>query len=120
VVDDYEPEDTASGYATHDWFPVGGPVVIRLMPEIGVDVPLFPRSDDTDEMVPEDLLAKLMRWQSDFAQNFHFERGWNSTIARDRWAADAVPLEAALRQALKGKADLVVDLWPLPWSGPRP
>jgi hypothetical protein len=117
---DSESDDTPKTYAPHDWFAEGQPVVIRFMPEYGVDVPLFPRSDFTDALVPEDLLAELMRWQSEFDENFHYEKGWQSTEVRDRWAAEAVPLEDALREALKGKADLVVDLWPLPWSGPCP
>jgi hypothetical protein len=116
-----DPEsDDIQTYATHDWFPDGDPVVIRFMPEYSVEVPLFPQSDDTDALIPEDLLAKLIRWQSEFDENFHYEKGWKSTEVRDRWAAEAVPLEAALRETLKGKADLVVDLWPLPWIGPRP
>jgi hypothetical protein len=82
--------------------------------------PLFPQSDDTDALVPEDLLAKLIRWQSEFSENYHYETGWKSTEVRDRWAAEAIPLGAELRKALNGKADLVVDLWPLPWNGPRP
>ena len=95
-------------------------VVIRMMPEYSVDVPLFPQSDFTDALVPEELLARLIRWQKEFDENFHWDHGWQSTEVRDRWAAEAVPLEAALRMALEGKADLVVDLWPLPGSGPRP
>jgi hypothetical protein len=120
MANDSESDDRPKTYAPHDWFQDGDPVVIRFMPEYSADVPLFPRSDDTDALVPEDLLAKLMRWQSEFDENFHWEKGWKSTEVRDRWAAEAVPLENALREALKGKADLVVDLWPLPWSGPRP
>jgi hypothetical protein len=90
------------------------------MPEYGVDVPLFPQSDFTVALVPEELMSKLMRWHEVFEENFHWENGWRSPEVRDRWAADAVPLEAELRLALAGKADLVVDLWPLPGSGPRP
>jgi hypothetical protein len=115
-----ESGKTGKTYAPHDWFAEGEPVIIRFMPEYTVEVPLFPQSDDTVVLVPEDLLAKLIRWQREFDQNYHWETGWRSEVIRDRWAAEAVPLEAALREALEGKADLVVDLWPLPWSGPRP
>lgn len=31
-----------------------------------------------------------------------------------KWADDALLLEAELRKALEGKAELKVDLWPLP------
>jgi hypothetical protein len=117
--DDLPLDDDPKTYAPHDWFRDGQPVVIRLMPEYGTDIPLFPRSDFTDVLVPEELMGKLMRWQEVFLENFYWEKGWRSREVRDRWAADAVPLEAELRNTLAGKADLVVDLWPLPWSGPR-
>jgi len=90
------------------------------MPEYSVEIPLFPQSDDTNALVPEHLLAQLIRWQSEFDENFHYEKGWKSTEVKDRWAAEADPLEAALRETLKGKVDLVVDLSPLPRGGPRP
>jgi hypothetical protein len=120
MASDANAGSSSETYAPHDCFPDGVPVVIRLMPGYSVDVPLFPRSDFTDALVPGDLLAKLIRWQKEFDHNYHWETGWRSTEVRDRWAGEAVPLEASLRDALRGKADLVVDLWPLPWSGPRP
>jgi hypothetical protein len=113
MVNESESDDTPKTYPPHDWFADGDPVVIQLMPDYGADVPLFPQSDYTDALVPEDLLAKLIRWQSEFLSNYHVDSGWRSPEARDRWADEAVPLEAALREALEGKADLVVDLWPL-------
>jgi hypothetical protein len=108
-----EPKDAPIAYAQHDWFPDGQPVVLRLMPEYNVEVPLFPQSDYTDALVPKSLLAKLMKWQEDFETDFHYETGWRSLEAKERWAAQASPLETELRSALAGKADLVVDLWPL-------
>jgi hypothetical protein len=116
VTEEARSNESPKTYAPHDWFPDGVPVVIRFQPEYGVEVPLFPQSDDTDALVPRDLLARLIRWQSEFDQNYHYEKGWKSGEVRDRWAAEAVPLEAELRVALGGKADLVVNLWPLPSS----
>jgi hypothetical protein len=100
-------------YVKHDWFSEGQPVVLRLYPEYSVKVPLFPLSPDTDSLLPEPLRTRLMAWQKDFDLNFRWDTGWRSEEARTRWAAEAVPLEAELREALEGKADLVVDLWPL-------
>ena len=101
----------------HDCFPEGEPIVLRLAPdygvEISVEVPLWPSSDDTDALVPEPLLVKLKKWQRDFASNYRYEGGWVSDEARIRWATQAGELEAELRAVLAGKAELVVDLWPL-------
>jgi hypothetical protein len=40
MASDSESDNNPKTYAPHDWFPDGIPVVIRLMPEYGVDVPL--------------------------------------------------------------------------------
>jgi hypothetical protein len=58
-------------------------------------------------------MARQKSWQKLFDQNYRWDLGWRSEDARDKWAAEAVPLEATLRIALEGKADFVVDLWPL-------
>lgn len=113
VSNDAESNRSDKTDGPHDWFEEGEPVVIRLMPEFGVDVPLFPQSDFTEALVPEDLLAKLISWQGQFLDNYVFETGRRSPDARDRFAADAGPLETALREALQGKAELEVDLWPV-------
>lgn len=98
--DDFPSDDKPKTYAPHDWFRDGQPVVLRFMPEYGTRVPLFPRSDFTDALVPEELMSKLIRWQEDFLENFHWEDGWRSPDVRDRWAVDAVSLASELRQAL--------------------
>lgn len=89
------------------------PSVVTLMPEYGVDVPLWPLEESTDRLVPQELLAKLMAWQAFFDNNFRWDTGWCSEDAKSRWADEAVGLEAELREALTGKAEVVVDLWPL-------
>jgi hypothetical protein len=100
-------------HAKHEWFAEGQAVVIQLSPEYNAKVPLFPLSDDTNGLVPKPLLGRLMAWQKDFNSSFDWDTGWRSDEAKTKWAAEAIPLEAELRQALEGKADLVVDLWPL-------
>jgi hypothetical protein len=89
------------------------PTVVTLAPEYCVDVPLWPLGDATDNLVPPALLEKLMAWQALFDNNCHHKTGWLSEDAKSRWAEEAVGLEAELRAALAGKAEVVVDLWPL-------
>jgi hypothetical protein len=89
------------------------PSKVTFSPDYGAPSPLWPLSDATDAMVPEALLVKLVAWQEEFDSNFGWEMGWRSDEAKARWAEEAVGLEAELREALAGKAELVVDLWPL-------
>jgi hypothetical protein len=108
------PAFEAEGRPAHDWFADGQPIVLRLFPEwvVGL-VPVFPQSDDTDALIPEGLLERLIAWNDYFNANCHWERGWQSEEVKTKWAEEARPLVAELRDALKGKAKLVVDLWPL-------
>lgn len=86
---------------------------VRLAPDYSAPSPLWPQSDETDTLVPQSLLVKLVAWQRDFDASFRWDSGWNSDEARTRWAADAEHLAAELEAALVGKARLIVDLWPL-------
>ena len=89
------------------------PMSIRLSPDYSAPSPLWPSSDATDALVPKELLARLIMWQRDFDGNYHWESGWTSEEAKARWAGQAAELEADLRVALDGRAELTVDLWPL-------
>jgi hypothetical protein len=64
-------------------------------------------------MVPSKLLAKLGTWQALFGNNLDYLAGWRSEEVKSRWPEEAVELGAELRDALAGKAEVVVDLWPL-------
>jgi hypothetical protein len=44
--------------------------------------------------------------------------GWRSEEDMNRWASEANALVAELQTALEGKAELEVDLWPLPSGNP--
>ena len=90
-----------------------GPPSVRLSPDYGAPSPLWPLSDAPDALGPEALLARLVAWQQDFDANFRWDSGWQSNEAKARWAAEAAVLVGDLRMALAGKAELVVDLWPL-------
>jgi len=89
------------------------PTSVRLSPDYSAPSPLWPSSDKTDAFVPESLLTRLIAWQRDFDTNFRWDTGWETQEAKIRWANEAETLEAELREALRGKAELTVDLWPL-------
>ena len=110
------PRFQAEGRPPHDFFADGQVIRLRLSPDYTPSewVPLWPSSDCTDALVSPDLLHELIAWQEVFLQNFHPDKGWRSKEAMDHWAAKAIQLEAELRAELAGKANLEVDLWPLP------
>jgi hypothetical protein len=59
------------------------------------------------------LLDRLAAWQEEFDSNFHWQQGWRSEDARDRWANEAQDLARDVRAELGTRAELFVDLWPL-------
>jgi hypothetical protein len=93
------------------------PTVVILSPDYMADLPLW-RGDggrlawQITKFSPE-LLDRLASWQKEFDSNFHWDNGWRSTTARDRWAAGAQDLAAEVRTQLGSRAELIVDLWPL-------
>lgn len=89
---------------------------VRLMCEHGVEVPLFPQPAFIESLVPPELLVRLKSWQEDFERSSHWDQGWASVEARDRWARTGREIEPVLRSALAGKAE-VADLWPLRSEG---
>ena len=97
----------------HECFPDDEPIVIRMAPDWGAEVPLWPQSDDTDRLIPAPLLARLVLWQEVFLNNYTLDEWWRSIESKERWEATAEELEPEVREALRGKAELVVDLWPL-------
>jgi hypothetical protein len=92
--------------------------VIILSPDWTVNVPLWPRSDTVDELVPESLLAKLINWQTIFESNYRWSEGprpegWLSAEAKDQWEQAVPDLVVELTTALEGRARLIVNLWPI-------
>jgi hypothetical protein len=73
------------------------PERVKLMPEHGVDVPLWPRTPDTDALIPPDLLERLARWQQVFDDYFDHVIGWKGDTVRLPWVGYV----------------LEVDVWPL-------
>ncbi len=87
------------------------PPTIELSPEYGQEVPLW--REVSSAHVPDSLMLKLKAWQSTFESHFDPETGWDSDLVKDRWAREAVALEAELREAVAGEVEVEVDLWPL-------
>jgi hypothetical protein len=87
----------------HDWFSNDEPIVLRLFPEFveGI-VPVFPQSGDTDELIPHDLLTKLIAWSDYFNGNYHWESGWQSGDAKHKWSevTEIARLAGVSRQTL--------------------
>jgi hypothetical protein len=92
-------------------------VIIRLAPDDSAPLPLRGEGSGNIDCryakFPSALLDRLAAWQQDFDDNYHYESGWRSAPARDRWADNAKGLATDLRAVLGARAELVVDLWPL-------
>jgi hypothetical protein len=87
----------------------GADHTIRMAPDYGVDVPLWPRADETDELVPEDLLRRLMEWQTYWDHHHQFERGWDSDESRVRWRKEGADLASELKDVLPRGWKLKID-----------
>lgn len=86
--------------------------VLRLSPDYTADLPLWGMIVEPLQ-IPASLLEDLRVWQRTFDSQFDAHWGWISTEAKTSWAEEAVELEARLRSAVEGKAEVLVDLWPL-------
>ena len=114
------PRFEAKGRPPHDFFADGKAIRLRLSPDYTPPafVPVWHSSPYTDALVPPKLIDELIAWHEEFNENFDPDRGWRSKEVMDRWAAEGNKLAAELRSALVGKAELEVDLWPLPRGEP--
>lgn len=85
---------------------------ITLRPDYSAGLPLW---GDWEELkLPLSLLVRLYRWQRTFDRGFNPERGWDTAQNRDAWAAEASRLVDDLQRVIGKRAELTVDLWPLP------
>ncbi|MGO9878584.1 MAG: hypothetical protein ACLPSM_04395 [Acidimicrobiales bacterium] len=82
-------------------------------PEYGVTTPLWPNGVAVDRIVPPEPLERLIRWQALFDATFTGNRVGCRIPAKEQYAADAIEMQQQFRNALNGKVDLIVDLWPL-------
>ncbi len=89
------------------------PTTVLLSPNYNASSPLWPESDLTNSMVPASLLTDLIAWQKEFDADYEWETGWCNDEAKSRWASASVGLVDRVREALAGKAELRVNLWPL-------
>jgi hypothetical protein len=87
----------------------GSERTIRMAPDYGVEVPLWPQADETAALVPEDLLQRLMAWQAFWESHHDYERGWDSEDARTSWRKDGAVLAAEVKNALPRPWKLKAD-----------
>jgi hypothetical protein len=71
-----------------------------MAPDYGVEVPLWPQADETDALIPEELLRKLTAWQAYWETHHAFERGWDSEESRTQWREEGRVLASEVRKAL--------------------
>lgn len=112
-----EPDPPARAWNDRAWMPPfdddPDPVTsITLMPEYGVELPLW-GADWWQLDLPAELLDVLADWQEQFDINFHPETGWVSDDLATEWARRGDELAAALRNTLPPTVPLRVDLWPV-------
>jgi hypothetical protein len=62
-----------------------------------------------DELVPEDLLLRLMDWQSFWEDHHQFERGWDSEESEAHWRKVGTALATELKEVLPRPWKLKID-----------
>lgn len=87
------------------------------MPEYNVDIPVWPRCQETDQLIPETLRKRLRSWQELFDENFHYDHGWTNTEVAERWRKLGRQLEKDLRESLPPDVTLDVNYWPVESPG---
>jgi hypothetical protein len=93
--------------------PQASPKAVLLSPDFNASAPLWPESAATNAMLSASLLGDLIAWQHDFDASYDWESGWCTEEAKSRWASTSHGLVDRLKEALAGKAELTVNLWPL-------
>jgi hypothetical protein len=92
------------------------PKLIELATDYDADLPLWGDGGNIpwqDTGFSPALLDRLAAWQQDFDANYHWDSGWRSAEARDRWTSQGEELAADVRAELGNRAELTVRLWPL-------
>lgn len=87
-------------------------IPVCLSVEYSVKIPLW-GDWPPDTRLPDELRDRLAAWQAEFDEQFHWESGWRSKAAREHWMSQAGDLADTLREVLKGRAELEVNLWPV-------
>ena len=104
-----KPKWQAVTWPNHD----GEVTSLLLSPSYGAESPLWPPSAATREMIPAALWDDLLAWEAMFEANFEWGAGWRTEKTKVDWAAAAAELIERDRQAIGGKSELIVNLWPL-------
>lgn len=91
------------------------PDVIRLSPDYGVELPLwgdgFGNISWQYTKFSPGWLDRLAAWQREFDRDFHYETGWSSDEARDRWVSKAEALAADVQAELGTRSRVEVGLY---------
>jgi hypothetical protein len=113
-----EPDPPSRAWNDPSWTPPDDdddpdPVTsITLMPEYGVELPLW-GADWWQLDLPPDLLDEPADWQKQFNTSHRPETGWISEAVATERAHRANDLAEALRRALPASLPVRVDLWPV-------
>lgn len=85
------------------------------MTEYGADWPLWSDGMTTpEEPGPSPVLvAGLHDWQDLFDREFHWDTGWRTGDAQDRYARAAADLLHRLTHEVAPDVDVVLDAWPV-------
>ena len=74
-----------------------------------MEVPLWPQADETDALIPEALLPKLIAWQAEWSVHVHYENGWDSEDVKSQWERDGAKLASEIREVLPRRMKLKTD-----------
>jgi hypothetical protein len=90
---------------------------LKLMSDYGADWPLW--SDREGLLAPDafslsaSLATDLRTWQNLFDCEFHWDSGWRTPEAENRYARAAPQLLHRLRQELGPHVQVTLDAWPV-------
>ncbi|MGZ4697282.1 MAG: hypothetical protein ACXVGT_07425 [Oryzihumus sp.] len=66
------------------------------------------------------LTERLLAWQADFDEHFHWDRGWDASESAEAWAARGPRLLEPLQAELGDRYEVTLDLWPMDPGGVPP
>jgi hypothetical protein len=66
-----------------------------------------------DPPLSDELAADLRAWQNLFETEFHWDSGWRTAEAEERYAREAVALLDRLCRELGGDVQVELDTWPV-------
>lgn len=84
---------------------------VRMEPEYGCVVPLWPEDtgamEDVARRLPEDVVRDLMLWQERFEEGYVFPTAWRSDEHRSEWLEQGERLFIVVEEALWSDFDVI-------------